>query len=193
VLERMGLVVKYEGDRVVIEQPPSERNALGRLKFNFPNRFNVYLHDTPDKNLFALDKRAFSHGCMRVLNPPAFGEVLLSIGLPEGHYSAERLTRMFGTGEQTLTFKTFIPVHITYQTAYVEDGGKLVVRDDVYGLDSRVLAAIKTSEYRVADVGQATEVKREHAAPSGGGRREARQTPMPRQSTGLGFFDRLFR
>jgi murein L,D-transpeptidase YcbB/YkuD len=196
VLERMGLVVKHEGNRVVIEQPPSERNALGRLKFNFPNRFNVYLHDTPDKNLFALDKRAFSHGCMRVLNPAAFGEVLLSVGLPDGHYSADRLTRMFGTGEQTLTFRTFIPVHITYQTAYVDDVGKLVVRDDVYGLDSRVFAAIKTSEYRVADVGQGTEAKREHAqssAPSGGGRREARQTPMPRQSTGFGFFDRLFR
>jgi L,D-transpeptidase YcbB len=197
VLERMGLVVKHEGNKVVIEQPPSEANALGRMKFNFPNRFNVYLHDTPDKRLFALDKRAFSHGCMRVMNPPAFGEVLLSVGLPEGHYTAERLTGMFGTGEQTLSLKTFIPVHITYQTAYVDDAGKLVVRDDVYGLDSRVLAAVKTSEYRVADVGQGSaEAKREHSAavaPTGGGRREARQTPMPRQNTGVGFFDRLFR
>jgi L,D-transpeptidase YcbB len=196
VLERMGLIVKHEGNRVVIEQPPSEANALGRMKFNFPNRFNVYLHDTPDKRLFALDKRAFSHGCMRVMNPTAFGETLLSLGLPESHYSADRLTGMFGTGEQTLNFKTFVPVHITYQTAYVDDAGKLVVREDIYGLDSRVLAAIKTSEYRVADVGQGTtEVKREHVAspaPTGNGRREARQTPMPRQNTGFGFFG-LFR
>jgi murein L,D-transpeptidase YcbB/YkuD len=196
VLDRMGLIVKHEGNRVVIEQPPSEANALGRIKFNFPNRFNVYLHDTPDKRLFALDKRAFSHGCMRVMNPTAFGETLLSLGLPEGRYTADRLTHMFGTGEQTLNLRTFVPVHITYQTAFVDDAGKLAVREDVYGLDSRVLAAIKTSEYRVADVGQGTEAKREHPSstvPTGNGRREARQTPMPRQSTGFGFFDRLFR
>jgi L,D-transpeptidase YcbB len=135
---------------------------------------------------------------MRVQNPTAFGETLLSLGLPEGHYTADRLAKMFGAGEQTLNLKTFIPVHITYQTAFVDDAGKLAVREDLYGLDSRVLAAIKTSEYRVADVGQGTEAKRDRPTPTvatgGGGHREARQSPMPRQSTGgFGFFDRLFR
>ena len=70
VLGRMGLRVSYNSDGSIhISQPPGDHNALGRLRFNFPNKFLVYQHDTPDKNLFALDKRAFSHGCMRVQDP----------------------------------------------------------------------------------------------------------------------------
>ena len=70
VLARMGLKVSQNADGSVhISQPPGERNALGRIRFNFPNRFLVYQHDTPDKQLFAHDKRAYSHGCMRVQDP----------------------------------------------------------------------------------------------------------------------------
>ena len=79
-LERMGLKVTTNPDGTVhVAQPPGERNALGRLRFNFPNKFLVYQHDTPEKHLFAYDKRAFSHGCMRVQDPVKYAEVLLSI------------------------------------------------------------------------------------------------------------------
>ena len=144
VLARMGLVMEHNRDgSISIRQPPSERNALGRIKFNFPNRFQVYLHDTPDKKLFALDRRAFSHGCMRVQNPANFGEALAAIAMPEQNYTADKLTRMFGRGEEWLKFKKFVPVHITYMNAYVDEAGKLVVREDLYGYDGRVRSALR--------------------------------------------------
>ncbi|MCC7346152.1 MAG: L,D-transpeptidase family protein [Variibacter sp.] len=142
-LARMGLQVTHNRDgSIAIKQPPGERNALGRIKFNFPNKYQVYLHDTPTKHLFAHDRRAYSHGCMRVQNPAQFAEVLLSIALPEQHYSAERVTKMYGSGEQWLRFKKNIPVHLVYLNAYVDDAGKLVIRDDVYGWDKRVQSAL---------------------------------------------------
>ncbi len=84
VLERMGLRMEQNRDGTVrIYQPPGDRNALGRIRFNFPNKFLVYQHDTPDKHLFAHDKRAYSHGCMRVENPLMYGEKLLSVDAAE--------------------------------------------------------------------------------------------------------------
>ena len=89
VLARMGLkVVNNRDGSVHIYQPPGDNNALGRIRFNFPNRFLVYQHDTPDKHLFAHDRRAYSHGCMRVQDPVKYAEVLLSIALPNGGYTA---------------------------------------------------------------------------------------------------------
>ena len=153
VLERMGLKITQNPDGTVrIWQPPGDRNALGRIRFNFPNKFLVYQHDTPDKNLFAHDKRAYSHGCMRVQDPLKYGEVLLSLALPNESYTAERLRKMFGGSEININFPKTIPVHLTYQTAFVDDAGKLVVRDDVYGRDARVLAALKGDARRVADI-----------------------------------------
>src|SRR4026209_1924823 len=92
-----------------ISQPPGEANALGRIRFNFPNKFLVYQHDTPDKHLFAHDKRAYSHGCMRVQDPLMYGEKLLSIVLPKENYTAERLRRMFGGSEVNIDFPVHIP------------------------------------------------------------------------------------
>src|SRR5207253_8862168 len=92
VLQRMGLRLTYNRDGSIhIYQPPGEGNALGRLRFNFPNRFLVYQHDTPDKQLFAHDARAYSHGCMRVQDPPKYAEVLLSIANPKEGWTAEKL------------------------------------------------------------------------------------------------------
>ena len=88
-LERIGLKVEQDRDgNVRIWQPPGDRNALGRIRFNFPNKFLVYQHDTPDKHLFAHEKRAYSHGCMRVQDPLKYGEVLLSLVLPNENYTA---------------------------------------------------------------------------------------------------------
>jgi murein L,D-transpeptidase YcbB/YkuD len=153
VLDRMGLRLEENRDGTVrIYQPPGDGNALGRLRFNFPNKFLVYQHDTPDKHLFAKDVRAYSHGCMRVQDPVKYAEVLLSIVLPKENYTQERIRAMFGPGEININFPQPLPVHITYQTAFVDSAGNLQVRDDVYGHDARLLAILRGSERRVADV-----------------------------------------
>src|SRR5262249_28779853 len=135
-----------------ISQPPGAGNALGRIRFNFPNKFLVYQHDTPDKYLFSRDKRAFSHGCMRVQNPLTYGEKLLSLVLPRERYTEARLDSMFGGSEININFPKFIPVHLTYQTAFVDDAGKLQRREDVYGRDAKMLAILKSNERKVADI-----------------------------------------
>jgi murein L,D-transpeptidase YcbB/YkuD len=146
VLDRMGLRVSYSGGGVSIWQPPGPNNALGRIRFNFPNRFLVYQHDTPDKYYFAHEVRAYSHGCMRVQDPAKYAEVLLNIARPQEHWTAERITRMFGHAEQDLQLQpTPIWVHLTYQTAFVDNAGKLQTRRDIYNLDSRTLAAIRSA------------------------------------------------
>lgn len=157
VLERMGLRMEQNRDGTVrIYQPPGDRNALGRIRFNFPNKFLVYQHDTPDKHLFAHDKRAYSHGCMRVENPLMYGEKLLSIMLPKERYTQDKLRSMYGPAEININFPTTLPVHLTYQTAYVDDSGSLQIRDDIYGRDARHIAVFRSDERRVADVAQAT-------------------------------------
>jgi murein L,D-transpeptidase YcbB/YkuD len=189
-MERIGLKVSQEPDGTVrIWQPPGDRNALGRIRFNFPNKFLVYQHDTPDKYLFKKEARAYSHGCMRVEDPLKYGEVLLSLALPQERYTEDRLRKMFGGSEININFPTTIPVHLTYQTAFVDDAGKLVIRDDVYGRDARMLAIMKGSERKTADIAIARPPNNS-AAPvrlppgtfgDGGG-----------WSSGPSFFERLF-
>ena len=157
VLSRMGLkVVQLPNGGVHISQPPGERNALGRIRFNFPNKFLVYQHDTPEKNLFANEKRAYSHGCMRVQDPAQYAEVILGLSNPGDNYTQDRIKSMYGNSEIDIKLVNPIPVHITYQTAYVDDDGKLQIRDDVYGRDARLLAIFKSDERKVAE----TEVAR---------------------------------
>jgi murein L,D-transpeptidase YcbB/YkuD len=152
-LERIGLKLTQDADGTIhISQPPGAGNALGRIRFNFPNKFLVYQHDTPDKYLFAREKRAYSHGCMRVQNPLTYGEKLLSLVLPKERYTEAKLESMFGGSEININFPKFIPVHLTYQTAFVDDAGKLQLREDVYGRDAKMLAILKSSERKVADL-----------------------------------------
>jgi murein L,D-transpeptidase YcbB/YkuD len=152
-LDRIGLKLTQDADGTIhISQPPGAGNALGRIRFNFPNKFLVYQHDTPDKYLFAKDKRAYSHGCMRVQNPLTYGEKLLSLVLPQEHYTEARLEKMFGGNEININFPKNIWVHLTYQTAFVDQDGKLQFRDDVYGRDARMIAILKGSERKVADI-----------------------------------------
>ena len=146
VLQRMGLRLERANDGSIhISQPPGEANALGRIRFNFPNKFLVYQHDTPDKNLFAREERAFSHGCMRVQNPDQYAATLLNITMPNEHYTPEKIRSMYGHSEIDLKFPTPIPVNITYQTAFVDDGGKLQLRKDVYGRDATMMALLRNS------------------------------------------------
>ena len=135
-----------------LAQPPGEQNALGRLRFNFPNKFLVYQHDSNQKNLFANDRRAESHGCMRVQDPLKYAEVLLSLVRPGGGYTQDRIRAMFSNNEIEIPFPTLIPVHVTYQTAFVNDHGQLEIREDVYGHDQALLAVRKGPESKVADI-----------------------------------------
>jgi murein L,D-transpeptidase YcbB/YkuD len=181
----MGLKVVRDRDGVHISQPPGDGNALGRLRFNFPNRFDVYQHDTPEKYLFKEERRAYSHGCMRVQDPVKYAQLLLSIERPSEGYTEDRIRRMFGNNEQDIQFPAPIPVHLTYQTAYVDDDGQLVIRSDVYGLDSRVLALIRT-ERGMIDV--ATKEHDRDAATA-----SARRAIKPPPPAGPGgFFQALF-
>jgi murein L,D-transpeptidase YcbB/YkuD len=144
VLSRMGLRLERSRDGSIhISQPPGEGNALGRVRFNFPNKFLVYQHDTPDKHLFAKEERAFSHGCMRVQNPDQYAATLLNITLPNERYTPEKIRSMYGRSEIDIKFPTPIPVNITYQTAFVDDAGKLQLRKDVYGRDAAMQSILR--------------------------------------------------
>jgi murein L,D-transpeptidase YcbB/YkuD len=171
VLARMGLRVSYSGGSVHISQPPGDGNALGRIRFNFPNRFLVYQHDTPDKHMFGHDVRAYSHGCMRVQDPAKYAEILFNIARPHEHWTAEKVRSMFGSAEQDISLQPAqIWVHLTYQTAFVDDAGKLQIRRDVYNLDSRTLAAIRSER---AIIEPTPERKREQEVASGSGPRKS--------------------
>jgi murein L,D-transpeptidase YcbB/YkuD len=153
ILQRMGLQVSYNADGSIhLSQPPGEQNALGQLRFNFPNKFLVYQHDSNQKYLFANKKRADSHGCMRVEDPVKYAEVLLSMVRPGEGYTQDRIRRMFGAYQTDIQFPTFIPVHLTYQTAFVDDQGKLEFREDIYGRDQALLAILNGTERKVADI-----------------------------------------
>ena len=165
IFARMGLEVKRHPDGTLsVTQPPGAGNALGRIKFNFPNKFSVYLHDTPEKRLFAADKRAFSHGCMRVENPTMFGEVMLHLAMNGPAPDARQLSALFGRGERVFKLDERPMVHLTYQTAFVDDAGKLQLREDIYGFDERIRTILHSDERRIADLAPPQDAKREMAS-----------------------------
>jgi murein L,D-transpeptidase YcbB/YkuD len=152
ILERMGLTVTYNRDNTIhLSQPPGPDNALGQLRFNFPNKFFVYQHDSNQKYLFSNPVRDNSHGCMRVQDPVKYAEVLLAIARPREGYTESRIRGMFGNSEVEVRLPVFIPVHVTYQTAFVDKDGKLQLRDDIYGRDKALLAILKSDERKIAD------------------------------------------
>lgn len=145
-LEAHGFDVSYRNGKLVVKQPSGAKNALGRIKFMFPNDYSVYLHDTPSKTLFAASKRAFSHGCVRVDQPFDFAESVLNDGVPEGGrilWSQKRLQKMLGDKERYVYLPKPLPIHIEYFTANVDpDNGRLRLRDDVYDYAHKVAAAL---------------------------------------------------
>ncbi len=161
-LSRRGIeVVRNGSGGYTFRQSPGERNALGRIKFMFPNDHSVYLHDTPSKSLFSRDERAFSHGCMRVQDPLEFGEVLFNIGLPGENWSAQRIGKMFGGKERYVTLKQRIPVHVVYFTTFVNDAGRIETRDDIYGINAEVKSrlGLDSARRRLAE-GNASSARR---------------------------------
>lgn len=125
--------------RFKLRQPPGAANALGKVKFLFPNKHSVYLHDTPSKSLFARDSRAFSHGCIRVQDPLKLAEVLLE---REG-WSRADIDRAVASGRnQHIALDTHVPVHLVYWTAAAQDNGTVVYHRDVYDRDERLASAL---------------------------------------------------
>jgi murein L,D-transpeptidase YcbB/YkuD len=153
IFQRMGLEVRRGSDGLInVVQPPGAANALGHIKFAFPNKFQVYLHDTPEKRLFNYDRRAFSHGCMRVQDPTKFGEVMLSLTMNGATPDSRQIGAMVGSDEETLNLAKQPMVHLTYQTAFIDENGALKLGQDVYGLDARIHQILHSDERRVADI-----------------------------------------
>lgn len=128
--------------RFAFRQPPGERNALGRMKFMFPNEHAVYLHDTPTRALFSRDSRAFSHGCVRVQNPEELARVLLELGQPGQTWTDARVEGLYGERERTVRFTRPIPIHLVYFTVDVDENGTIRRFEDLYGHNARVVSAL---------------------------------------------------
>lgn len=124
-----------------LRQQPGPKNALGRVKFMFPNEHNVYLHDTPSRSLFSRSDRAFSHGCIRLSRPLELAyQVLIAGGVPG--WSMDRINAVVATEKNTVVnLANPLPVHITYLTAWVDDD-VVNFRKDVYDQDAKLLAAL---------------------------------------------------
>jgi len=123
-----------------VRQPPGPENALGEVKFLFPNTHHIYMHDTPAKSLFAKDMRAFSHGCVRVENPRRFAEVILG-------WDSEKVAAAIASDRnQGVKVKTPTQVHLTYFTAWPDESGRIRYFADVYGRDRLVAEAMGKTE-----------------------------------------------
>ena len=126
--------------RYKLRQDPGPWNALGKVKFVFPNEYSVYIHGTPARELFKDNKRDFSHGCIRASRPLALAEFLLSE--EEQEWPLARIQEIVDQGERTVVILSDpVTVHITYQTAWIDNSGEIHFNSDVYGRDS-ILAEI---------------------------------------------------
>jgi murein L,D-transpeptidase YcbB/YkuD len=135
-LSRRGYEVRTVGGRLMVRQLPGDDNALGRIAFMFPNDHAIYLHDTPARELFDGDTRAFSHGCIRVEDPLSLA--VLALGGESTGWTAERIEGLIGGKERTVFLPRPLPIHIEYFTEFTDEFGELQERPDVYGLTRRV-------------------------------------------------------
>jgi murein L,D-transpeptidase YcbB/YkuD len=134
-----------EGGLPVIRQLPGPKNSLGKVKFLFPNDFNIYFHDTPAKSLFNKDKRAYSHGCIRLSDPAWLANYLLR---NQKSWTPEKIDQAMNAGtEQFVKLKDAVPVFITYYTAWVDDTGRLNFRDDIYAHDAKLARKMFVSPF----------------------------------------------
>jgi murein L,D-transpeptidase YcbB/YkuD len=131
-----------------MHQPPSRSNALGVVKFMFPNPYDIYLHDTPAKDLFDREVRAYSHGCIRLRDPVEFAHTLLARQTPDPvGFFEERLR----TGvENRVNLEQPVPVHLDYRTAFTEVTGGLQFRRDIYGRDRDIWRALEAQGVALA-------------------------------------------
>jgi len=131
------------GGLPVVRQRPGPKNSLGRVKFLFHNSYNIYFHDTPAKDLFNKDKRAYSHGCIRLADPVKMANYLLEDAT---NWTPEKIEEaMNQTKEKYVTLKKSVPVIITYYTAWVDETGRLNLRDDIYSHDEHAASKMFTN------------------------------------------------
>ena len=123
-----------------LRQLPGKSNALGALKFMMPNRFSIYLHDTNAKSLFSKNQRAYSHGCIRVEHPRQLARIILAA---DGWSDSELSTLFERKSTQTVRLKRNLPVHLTYQSSWVDDGGNTHFHEDIYGHDQHALSQLQ--------------------------------------------------
>jgi L,D-transpeptidase YcbB len=135
-LSRRGYEVKTVGGRLTVRQLPGDDNALGRFAFMFPNDHAIYLHDTPSRELFDEETRAFSHGCIRVEDPQSLA--VLVLGGESTGWTDERIEAAIGGKERTVFLARPLPIHIEYFTDFVDEFGEIKERPDVYGLIRKV-------------------------------------------------------
>ena len=134
-------VSKSQMARYKLRQDPGPANALGRMKVVFPNHYSVYMHDTPTKNLFKEHSRSFSHGCIRVSSPEQLAEFLLEKN--EGKWDRETIKMLMAdTARKVVRLDTSLPVHITYQTAWLDKNGRIHFNRDIYGRDKKLYKAL---------------------------------------------------
>ncbi len=124
-----------------MRQPPGPRNALGLVKFLFPNKYNIYLHDTPTKHLFAQEVRTYSHGCIRLGDPFDFAYALLAAQEPDpkGFFHSVQATG----AETPVELEKRVPVHLVYRTAFTDTQGNMNYRDDMYGRDAKIWSVLQ--------------------------------------------------
>ena len=200
VLQRHNLRVSYNGQpvdasqidwsktdirRYTFIQPSGGGNVLGVVKFRFPNKHDVYMHDTPQRDLFKQSVRTFSHGCMRVHNPQRLAEVLL--GEDQGISPDQVRSMIANNNKMEITLKSQIPVHVTYLTAVADETGKVSYFNDIYGHDNRLSLALsgKQTEFYDPPTDGASEA-------SLNGARPVRQRGKPQQAGPADFFAGLF-
>lgn len=130
-----------------IRQDPGPGNALGKVKFMMANNWSVYLHDTPSKSYFQRTNRALSHGCVRLQDPIWLADYLLD-GSPD--WSPQRRERVMGSWTPTtrINLPAPMPLYLVYQTAWIDRTGEVAFRDDIYGIDAKVIAALQARETR---------------------------------------------
>jgi len=127
--------------RYRLRQDPGPNNALVRIKFMFPNRFNVYLHDTPSRELFNKTSRTFSSGCIRIQNPEELALYLLK---DDPRWTPEKFRKTLDTmKEQSIRLPSPVPVHLLYWTVFVDDDGVVQFRNDIYGRDAQLAKALE--------------------------------------------------
>lgn len=132
---------KRDGMRYTIRQSPGAQNALGKVKFMFPNKHNVYLHDTPSRELFARDERTFSSGCIRIEKPMELAQLLLS---DMDGWSPEKVKQaMNSSSEKTVVLKSPAGVYLYYLTAWADSKGIIHYRSDIYNRDKEMLIALR--------------------------------------------------
>jgi murein L,D-transpeptidase YcbB/YkuD len=133
--------VSQKNFRYKLRQQPGPKNSLGRIKFMFPNKYSVYMHDTPDRNLFDKSSRGYSSGCIRIEKP---AELALYLLKDYPMWTAEKLRSDIISGKQkTVILQDPIPVHLFYWTAWADDNGVVQFREDIYDRDIDLDRALK--------------------------------------------------